>query len=581
MKNIPNLTFRITAAITFFLLLFTGTVQGQKTEYLKTYTLAKTEMKNKNFEKAMDLFKKASADKPDNAYKVNAMYFYSYCALKQKMYWSVNHYLDKVIEKYPDWYKIDEVYYLKAQMAYEKKEYTLASMWLQKVKSKFLQKDISNMEWNFLYFPSLKDTVTTLQKKYPTDTTLATILYCLIKDDGGWKNNRLKKNLVDDYKLVDKNKKDDEKKSEDATKSAVQDTIPKDTLNIAVVFPFNLQANIQDNTIKEDQYVYDLYSGMRLAMDSLKLLGAKMRLVAYDYGKDSLGYVNFINNPELRQYDLVVGPLQNPLGSKASKFADSSNTIVINPLSYNSKFIEDTNHVFLFKASVETQTKEAAGFAYKYFKPKKAIILTSKSPKDSLAALLFQKSFEREGGKILNKQTLTAATLTKMNSAFTSKTLDSTGFIFVSTRDQFLGVSIVRKLTELDRTTPLLVYSDWLQFQSISFEQMQKQNIYFIDPDFVNRNNDSTKAVNDYLFGKINTVISDYTFTGYELMWQLGHLWKAKSSLPMPNFLKGLTYRSGFIFKGLDYSKGNDNRCSAIYYLSPEGFREAKLSTSP
>jgi ABC-type branched-subunit amino acid transport system substrate-binding protein len=543
------------------------------------YTDAKTELKNKNFEKAMELFKKAAVDKPDNAYKVNAMYFYAYCALKLKMYWSVSHYLTKILDKYPEWYKIDEVYYLQAQMAFEKKEYANACANTKKIKSIFLRKDISNMEWNFLYFPSLKDTVMVLQKQYPMDTTMATILYCLIKDDSGWKNKKLIKSLVEDYKLEPDSKKEQEKDvKEDPTKQAMADSIPKDTLNIAVVLPFNLWGNIQDNSIKNDQYVFDLYTGIRLAHDSLKRLGSKIRLVCYDYGKDSIGYYNLIDNPELRQYDLVIGPLQNSLGAKAAEFADTSRTMVINPLSYNSKFMMDTNYVYLFKPSVETQTKEAASFAYSYFKPKKAIIFTSKSAKDSLAALLFQKTFEKAGGKILSKQTLTAGTLGKLNSTFTSKTLDSTGFIFVSTRDQYLGVNIVRKLIELDRTTPLLVYSDWMDFQTISFEQMQKQNIHFIYPDFINKNNDSTQAIGKYLQKRTNCLPSDYTFTGFELMWQIGQLWKNKGALQLPIFLKKLTYRPGLIFKGLDLSQSNDNKCLTIYHFTSEGFREAKLS---
>ncbi len=559
----------------YLILLASGACFAQKNDYLKHYTEAKTELKNKNFEKAMELFKKSAVDKLDNPYKVNSMYFYAYCALKMKMYWSVAHYLSKIQEKYPEWYKIDEVYYLLAQMAFEKKEYTPACAQLKKIKSKFLQKDISNMEWNFLYFPSLKDTVALLQKTYTTDTTLANILYCLIKDDGGWKTKKLAKSLLEDYQLGQNNKENEKKAIKEIkdTPSRTDSTL-KDTLNVAVVLPFN----IQDNTLKGEQYVYDLYTGIRLAHDSAKKLGTKIRLVSYDYGKDSAGYYAMIDKPELRQYDVVIGPLQNSLGPKASDFADSSRTIVINPLSNNSKFIADSQYVYLFKPTVETQTKEAALFAYQYFKPKKALIITSKNPKDSLSALLFQRSFEKAGGKILSRQTLTAGTLAKLNSIFTPKTLDSTGFIFVSTRDQYLGVNIVRKLTELDRTTPLLVFSEWMDFQSISFEQMFKQNIHFMSPNFVDLNNDSTKAIGRYLQTKTNSIPSEYTFTGFELMWQLGQIWKTKDKLPSQNFLKKLEFRPGLLYRGMDFSKSNDNKCFRIYHFTPEGFRESKLS---
>jgi len=577
-------SYRFTFLRPLFVILLTvfmaQSLYSQKTDYIKTYTEAKNELKNKNFQKAMDLFKKAAVDKPENAYKVNAMYFHAYCSFKLKMYWSVNHYLNKIIEKYPEWYKIDEVYYLLAQTSYDKKEYSQAMAHTQKIKSKFFKTDVANTEWNYFYFPSLQDTVAFLQKKYPNDTTLANIYYCLIKDVDERKVKKIAKSLKEDYRLGVEEKKEPEKKAEapKTETTAAVPPVPKDTLNIAVVLPFNLPNNIQENTIKEDMYVYDLYSGIRTAYDSLRRAGAKIRLVAYDYGKDSIGYVNLMRQEELKQYDIVIGPLQNSLGDRASLFADSSNTMVINPLSYNSKFIEDSNHVFLFKASTETQTREAATFAYSYFKPKKAIIFSSKLAKDSLAALSFQQTFEKAGGKILTKQTLTAGNLPKLNSIFTPKTLDSTGFIFVSTKDQYLAGSIVRKLTELNKTTPLLVFSDWLDFQSMTFDQMQKQNIYFIEPDFVNKGTKATKTITNYLESYTYGISSDYTYAGYELIWQLGQLWKTKENLKMPIFLKGLPYRPGLIYDGIDYSKSNDNKCSSVYYFAPEGFREAKMS---
>ena len=106
-KLINRISILITIVLFF---LVKGTLCAQKVDHKKNYEIAKLELKNKNYAKAMDLFKKASNDLPENLDRINATYFYGYCAFKQKQYWSANHYLIKLIEKYPTWNKISEVY---------------------------------------------------------------------------------------------------------------------------------------------------------------------------------------------------------------------------------------------------------------------------------------------------------------------------------------------------------------------------------------------------------------------------------------------------------------------------------------
>ncbi len=551
--------------VSIFMLLLSGHLFSQKVDYSKVYEQAKTELKNKNFDKALDLFKQVSVHTNDNPHHINATYFYAYCALKQKQYWSANHYLNKIIEKYPDWNKINEVHYLLTKMAFEKHEYSQAIVLSKNVKSKFMKTDLDNMKWSFLNFPSLQDTVTDILKKNPTDTCVASILYTLVKDDSEWKSRKIAKNLVEKYGFIEAPK-------EKEVVKPIETPVEKDTLSIAVVLPFNLTENIKDNTIRNDLYLFDLYTGMRLAADSMRKAGAKIRFVTYDYGLDSTGFYSLIDNPELKQYDIIIGPLQNSLSTKVKQFAETNKTVVINPLSTSIKFTEGSNLIHLFKPSNETQITEAANFAYSNFYPRKALIISGKNSKDSTNAVLFKNSFEKAGGTVLSTTILTSGTLAKLGTAFSKKNLDSTGVIFVSSKDQNLAVNILRKLTEIDRTTPLLVDPAWLEFQSLNFEQMQKQNMHFIAPEYVNYQNDTASAISNYLQFKTNSLPSQYTFTGYELIYMLCNLAQTDTTFFVQTNLKGKVIKQGLFQHGIDYSKGQDNRLFGIYRFTDEGF---------
>lgn len=556
--------------ISIFMLTFSINLFSQTVDYSKIYEQAKTELKNKNFDKAMDLFKQV-AHKKDHPQNINATYFYAYCALKQKQYWSANHFLNKIIDNYPEWNKLNEAYYLQTQIAFEKHEYSEALKISQKVKSKFLKTDLDNMKSSFLNFPSLTDTLANLQKKYQNDTCLASLLFGLVKDESGWKNKSLTKNLAEKYGFNDV-------ESPKREKVVAEEVIEKDTLSIAVVLPFNVTENIKDNVIKNDLYLYDLYTGIKSASDSMRRAGAKIRLIAYDYGKDSTGLYSLIDQPEMTQYDIIIGPIQNSFASKISTFADKNKILVINPLSTNIKFTESSNWSYLYKPSNETQVIEAAKFAYNNFIPKKALIISGKGAKDSLNALLFQKNFEAIGGKILGKTSLTVGTLAKIGNLFTKKTLDSTGCIYVSNNEQYIAVNILKKLTELDKQTPLLVSPQWLEFQSFDFQQMQKQNFHFIAPDYVDYQNDTVIAITNYLKSQTNSVPSQYTYLGFELIYQITALTKNDPSFFKQPNLKGKLTNEGLLQHGLDYTKGKDNRNFGIYRFTAEGFTELRLN---
>ncbi len=556
--------------ILFSLTIVSTTLSAQKVDHRKNYEAAKTELKNKNYAKAIDLFKKASNEHPENINRINATYFYAYCAFQQKQYWSANHYLTKLIEKYPTWNKISEAYYLMSVMSFEKHEYTNGIFWSQKIASKFLKKDVENLKWNYLNFPSLKDSVIELNRKNLKDTTIATILYNLVKDEGGWKNKKYAKRLIEDYGI------NTETVVTAPVPVVIKPPTPKDSLRIAVMLPFNLKENIRDNEIKNNMYLFDLYNGLRFSADSMRKTGAKIRLVAYDYGKDSIDFIRFIEKPELAGYDIMIGPLQNSVAQATNKYAQTTNTLVINPLSTSLKFTEGSDKVCLFKSSFETQAKQAAYFSSTHFSPKKALIITSKNLKDSIVASTFKLNFDSAGGRTLGKLVLTASTLAKMDNFFSKKTLDSTGVIFVSTKDQYLGVSIVRKLTELDKAIPMMVSADWIEFQSMNFDQMKKQNLYFMGSDYMNLESDTIASISRSLLKKTNSIPSVYTFTGYEVIYQLAKLSKTDINFFNQPEIRNINPQPGFLFNGLDYKKGKDNTLFSIQRFTDAGFEEVK-----
>jgi hypothetical protein len=93
----------------------------------------------------------------------------------------------------------------------------------------------------------------------------------------------------------------------------------------------------------------------------------------------------------------------------------------------------------------------------------------------------------------------------------------------------------------------------------LSFEQLQRRQIHFIYPDFVDAGNASLQAFKKVYTSKMNNFPNLYAYTGYELMTYFG-----KSLYAYGNYLKDGFNRQGFIkgtlFQGYDYALANDNK---------------------
>ncbi len=70
-----------------------------------------------------------------------------------------------------------------------------------------------------------------------------------------------------------------------------------------------------------------------------------------------------MQSAELKNMDMVIGPLLPAQNSIVGDFANANQIEVVNPLSNNSKLYEKNNLVYLFQPTLESQAGEVARFA--------------------------------------------------------------------------------------------------------------------------------------------------------------------------------------------------------------------------
>lgn len=140
------------------------------------------------------------------------------------------------------------------------------------------------------------------------------------------------------------------------------------TQHIAVMLPFRLNRVDFDsvahtkNSIKSDPYLnasLDFYSGVLVAVDSLKKLGISLKLDVYDT-KNSVSEVsNIVRDHNFKNVDAVIGPLTSMCFDKVAASLNADHVPVVSPIGLN---LNLRDNVFQSRPSDELLKQKIVNF---------------------------------------------------------------------------------------------------------------------------------------------------------------------------------------------------------------------------
>jgi len=321
--------------------------------------------------------------------------------------------------------------------------------------------------------------------------------------------------------------------------------------DVAVLLPFQLEQPLSESAHK-NQFVTDMYAGMKLAQDSLQQQGIHLNLYAYDASADTLTVKRVLDMPELRQMDLVIGPIYKSTAKVAARFAAQNNINVINPLSQDAEMASN-DHVLLFTSSVATQAKQAATYAYQNFSPKTAVILYENTKDDTVFASNYRRQFIKLGGKVKTYKKISSSQTTATAAAFNGLNLQDVGHLAVFSDKMTAAVNAVSLLQGKSVSLPLITYEDWLDINQISLSQLDNLEVYFISPKYVNKLNPVNNWFRQQYISKYNMPPSVYAYAGFEMLYYFGTMLQQYG----PQFNQQLAasgIKNGVFYPGIGYT---------------------------
>jgi hypothetical protein len=577
----------------------------------QNYLQGKEMYESGRYDFAMEILKPLTLPSNKSTFSPYAGYYYSLSAIEKGYTFLAEEMLKQIIIQYPDWDNLDLTRLWLAKVYFNEENYVDGLATVNDIKDPAIKQQSDELIKSELSLVEDVDTLTNLYYLYPYIDGLAITLADKISSQSLMMQNReLLLEIIEKFNL-DKEQYNFIEQFE---------SIKKDVYNVAVLLPFMLGDINPNNLRRTNQFILDIYEGIKIGINSLKSKGINVNLYAFDTEKDAFATQELIDSGELDGMDLLIGPLYPETVKLISDFSLKKRINMFNPLSSNSDLIVNNPFCFLLKPTYENMAYAAADFIKKNHHNKNAMIFYEDDPRDSLMAYTYKASIEEDSFNVVLTQKITGLDTISVYNTLTQKVRfdeldlseedslkiierydlydyfrrlsrassydelrkirpleifvippDSIGHIFVATNKELIAASSISGMETRGDSITLIGYEDWLDYKSLSLNQMELLDVKFIAPGYISNTNPHLQDVYQKILHTINKSPNKYHYLGYELINFVGEMLYQHGIYFQVGLYDQEVY-PGILYQGFDYSKGNDNQLIPIIEFEDSHF---------
>ncbi|MGI4735935.1 MAG: ABC transporter substrate-binding protein [Janthinobacterium lividum] len=562
-RAVASLAWRRLLFLPLLALALSATAQGQLTRY----RTGKAQLDQGHYAAAMQELGPLAQPVNHFAQAPDAAYLYAVAATRLGKWAEAEQMLNLLRNQYATSPNLNEALYLQGQVSFEQGDYDTALRTLGQLPAEQYAAPREAMQATYL--SKLKDRATwlRLRQRYPQSKLIGRLYadYLLSAGPLSDADRQQLDALVAQFKL------DRSHYTAALAAPAAPRSLPrKGTYNIGVLLPFELQDNSWQ-TQRKNQFVTDLYAGLRLAQDSLQRAGHPVQLFAYDTGADTLTLKSVLALPELAGMDLLIGPVYKSGAKLLARYARDHQIICINPLSQDGSLVQDNPYHYLYAPSAATQGRVAAQFAATSFGTgRPAVLLHEDSKDDNDFATAYQAAYEAAGGHITATHAFRPDDLASLSAAFLPAEITGASHIVIASDNRKVGPAAFAALGTVPAATrpALLVPGAWLDNPSLGVGQLGSAGVYYYHPRFFDRQGLGYRRFRQLYLTQQKLPPSVFANQGFELLLFFGNALQQYG----PAFQAALATEAtqpGAIFEGLSYPNGaHDNQTVPLLKLS-------------
>jgi LysM repeat protein/ABC-type branched-subunit amino acid transport system substrate-binding protein len=322
------------------------------------------------------------------------------------------------------------------------------------------------------------------------------------------------------------------KKNEDTIKQndEIIKVKQKDQYNVALMVPFYLNEasaiNISDHyewkdlTQLKSMTFIQFYEGFLMSVDSLTEKGLNMHLWVYDVTEDTTSLKNILAKPEMKQMDLIIGPVFGNCFRLASTYAKKNQIPIVNPFSSRAGIVKNNPYVFKLTPSDNFQYEHLVTYMTDSISQAN-ILFVKNSAQDNLAEKTFSDIFNRQASlKNISVSYLKPGVCKSYEIECIRKKLsDERPNIIMALFEGEAPVSnFVRNMNELEGyDIRLFGLPSWNNYENVEIEYMQKLKLHLYEPNFIDYNEPAVKHFIIQFRTIYKTEPGLYAFCGFDI----------------------------------------------------------------
>lgn len=303
--------------------------------------------------------------------------------------------------------------------------------------------------------------------------------------------------------------------------------IPTDTVLID-----SLNVKQYRSLYPNSKYFVNFYQGFLLGLDSMQKAGIKVHLDLYDDQFSQRVVDSLLNNVDLINADLIVGPVDVKLQEKISAFSYKNQIPLVSPLSPVDALLSKNPFYIQVNPSKKYVLKKTSDFIGDAYFDKNFVIMTlgnNDVNEANLANLVRDKFFSSGVYHKIGEVRFAQVDFTEGGNlgywqVKRSLKPDMENVIFVPATDnrserEALLSRVINSLHVLSSEfkITLIGLSDYPQFKSINTEYFHKLNLHYLTPHNVNYSSPLTVSFIDKYRWHFKTEPDQYSYRGYDL----------------------------------------------------------------
>ncbi|MCX7862133.1 MAG: LysM peptidoglycan-binding domain-containing protein [Bacteroidales bacterium] len=355
-----------------------------------------------------------------------------------------------------------------------------------------------------------------------------------------------------------------------------QKAIQTKTIKVAILLPLQNDFAIleeeessTDPNIKLSPKSYlEFYEGFLLAIDSIRKSGTNIELWQYEIKRDSSKVIQLLNDKNLQNADLIIGPFHENIFEMVASWAESKQIPVINPVMPSNKALYNCSNVIQLNTTLNSQIEQFARYMAS-FDSLNMIIVHTNSNEDIQILTIYKKHYiESYTDNFKSKlPSLKEINYHQSGQEGLEKLLhrNKINIVFIPSQSQVFVINLMTKLNELTKSYRIILcyMPTWKKFENnIELEHLFNLNTHAFQPFYIDYNRPEVNNFVRFYRFYFKTDPSRLSFLGFDAGIYFLSMIKnyGKSFYSCINHCDAKTLSSNFYFEKVGKNGGYENK---------------------